>query len=83
MAKIPVTPSKIVELDELFNDAGAIRNYSLGGNVAWISHESALAIQTELLDLKVAGLQILGQVPRGLKPPFLGPVSRFADFTSP
>jgi hypothetical protein len=37
LAKIPVTPKRVRQLDPLLADAGAIRRYSSGGNTAWIS----------------------------------------------
>jgi glycolate oxidase FAD binding subunit len=61
LVKVPVTPSRILELDAFLENNRALRRYSVGANVAWIGWSSAIeALDQYLVNSRLSGLVILG-----------------------
>ena len=68
LVKVPLTPARLVALEERLH--GIPRQYSAGGQVAWISCEpyEIGRLEAVLLELGLSGLMVRGEV----KDPFLG-----------
>ena len=61
LIKVPVTPKRIPQLEAMLEQTSAVRRYSVGGQVAWLSWPHALdVLDTELSRLRMAGLAIFG-----------------------
>lgn len=61
LIKVPLTPSRIPLLEAALEQTSAVRRYSAGGQVAWLSWPHAVdVLDTELARLGLAGLAILG-----------------------
>ncbi len=59
LVKVPVTPKKILKLDqEIATDA--LRRYSVAGQVAWIATPDAAGLETTLARNGLSGLILLG-----------------------
>lgn len=63
LAKVPVTPNRIIELDEFLSSFGATRRYGAACNVAWVAWPPESAVMELDLGLRKRGLQ--GLVFRG------------------
>jgi glycolate oxidase len=70
LAKIPINPSRLAELDRGVADLFPLRRYSVGGHVAWLSGEAGGghsreldALETRLCEMGLAGLVIKGDCP--------------------
>jgi len=62
LVKVPVTLERIPALDALLVEAGAVRRYSSGGNLAWVGWPGALEeLDTHLHGLGLGGLVVLGR----------------------
>ncbi|MEZ4663287.1 MAG: hypothetical protein R2911_37560 [Caldilineaceae bacterium] len=69
LAKIPITPAKLLTLEPQLAAAGLARRYSVGGNLAWVAAPTASAELSRIVDgLQLAGLCVLGAV----ETPWLG-----------
>ena len=85
LVKVATTPNTLPALDAMLAPAGALRRYSVGGNLAWISWPDALPVLSQqLATLGCAGLVLRGQIPSPLigayKPsPFLARIQRALD----
>ncbi|MFT5470137.1 MAG: glycolate oxidase FAD binding subunit [Verrucomicrobiales bacterium] len=55
LVKVPLTPSRISKFDAALAEAGARRVYSVGGNLGWVSHENASAIDSILTKFDLSG----------------------------
>lgn len=61
LVKVPVTPRRIPQLEAMLEQTSAVRRYSAGGQVAWLSWPHAVdVLDTELSRLGMAGLAIFG-----------------------
>ncbi len=93
LAKVPVTPRAIAELDRDLGAAGAARRYSAGGSVAWVDWPAPAGELAGLLAARgLAGLVIRGdcQTPligrtrgdlfRSRVKAAMDPAGRFPDF---
>lgn len=61
LIKVPVTPARIPLLEAALDQTSAVRRYSAGGQVAWLSWPHAVdVLDAELTRLGLAGLAILG-----------------------
>jgi glycolate oxidase FAD binding subunit len=61
LVKVPITPSRVIQLDRFLRDHGVIRRYSVGANLAWIAWPGELApLDQELSQLQLSGLVIIG-----------------------
>ncbi|HIG29889.1 MAG TPA: FAD-binding protein [Verrucomicrobiales bacterium] len=63
LAKVPVTPNRIIELDEFLSSFGATRRYGVACNVAWVAWPPGSAVTELDLGLRKRGLR--GLVFRG------------------
>ena len=63
LAKVPVTPNRIIELDEFLSSFGAKRRYGMACNVAWVAWPSGCTVTELDLGLRMRGLR--GLVFRG------------------
>ncbi|HZD57976.1 MAG TPA: FAD-binding protein [Anaerolineales bacterium] len=69
LVKVPVTPKKIPEFDQYLRERGAIRRYSVGGNLALVGWGGEIEPLDDLLSsLSLSGLVVIGSPPR----PILG-----------
>jgi glycolate oxidase FAD binding subunit len=65
LVKVPLTPKRVMELDVKLAEVGALRRYSVGANVAWISWPGAIEDLDALLqDQSLSGLVISGSSKR-------------------
>jgi glycolate oxidase FAD binding subunit len=65
LAKVPVTPNRILELDEFLSSFGAKRRYGVACNVAWVAWPPGSVVSELDLGLRkrgLAGLVFRGQV---------------------
>ncbi len=61
LVKVPVTPRKVLPLDERLAQNGAQRRYSVGANLAWIAWPGDLSgLDEVLISQGLAGLVVLG-----------------------
>jgi glycolate oxidase FAD binding subunit len=61
LAKVPLTPRRIVELEAGLGKMQTIRRYSSGGNVAWVAApESPQVLDGVLASLGLSGLVVFG-----------------------
>jgi len=61
LAKVALTPSRIVALEEKLATTKALRRYAVGGNLAWIAWPAAIAeLDTLLTAENLSGLVIRG-----------------------
>jgi glycolate oxidase FAD binding subunit len=61
--RVPIKPTRVVELDEFLERHGVARLYSVGANVAWIAWPPALEINLlhqALFKMRLSGLQLDG-----------------------
>jgi glycolate oxidase FAD binding subunit len=85
LVKVPLTPKKIPELDQELNESGAIRRYSVGGNLAWVAWTGQIERLDQLLSsYSLAGLVVLGSPPKPvlgtrLGQAFAGKIKRALD----
>lgn len=71
LTKVPVTPNRIIELDEFLSSFGAMRRYGVACNVAWVAWPPGSAVTELGLGLRKRGLR--GLVFRGqVESPYLG-----------
>jgi glycolate oxidase FAD binding subunit len=71
LVKVPVTPARIPALEAMLEQTSAVRRYSAGGQVAWLSWPHALdALDPELKRLGLSGLALWG--PPSYAGPLLG-----------
>lgn len=59
LVKIPVTPKKIVGLDQRM-PPNAVRRYSVAGQVAWIATADRAALDATLTETELSGLALVG-----------------------
>jgi glycolate oxidase FAD binding subunit len=65
LVKVPVTPKKILEFDQELDSSGALRRYSVGGNLAWVAWTGPIERLHQLLySRSLAGLVVLGSTPK-------------------
>lgn len=61
LVKVPITPARIPQLEAALEQTSAVRRYSAGGQVAWLSWPHAVdVLDTELARLGLAGLAVRG-----------------------
>ena len=61
LVKVPVTPTKVRQVDAAWASQGAIRRYSVGANVAWVAWPgSTRALHDSLADAGLAGVVLRG-----------------------
>ena len=64
LAKVAVTPSRILALDEALAHAGAARRYGGGGEVAWVAWPGPWsALDALLAERSLSGVALLGPAP--------------------
>ncbi len=64
LIKAPITPKRIVDLDQGLAGIAALRRYSGGGQVAWLATPEPIAAIDEMLARQnLAGLVVIGEVP--------------------
>jgi glycolate oxidase FAD binding subunit len=63
MVRVPMTTSKIVELDSHLASYSARRRYSVAGNLAWIAWPASVAF--EKLDRILQEVRLVGRIVRG------------------
>lgn len=63
LAKVPLTPSKIAALEQALSDTGAVRHYSMAGNLAWIAGMDAAPLDAVLRRENLYGMRIRGDGP--------------------
>ena len=71
LVKVPVTPNRIIELDEFLSSFGASRRYGVACNVAWVawpSESAVMVLDCGLRERGLRGLAFRGQVEH----PYLG-----------
>ena len=62
LVKVPLTPRRLVPLDEKLAASHAVRHYSVGANQAWIAWPGEIsALDAHLVDLNLAGLVVRGE----------------------
>lgn len=61
LVKVPLTPKRLLPLDEQLERAGAERRYSAAGNLAWVAWPN----EVSELDALLSGLELSGLVLRG------------------
>ena len=62
LVKVPLTPRRVLALDERLAAAGALRHYSVGANQAWITWPGEIATLDALLNgLNLSGLLVRGE----------------------
>jgi glycolate oxidase FAD binding subunit len=62
LVKVPVTPRRVLSLDEQLAAQGALRHYSCGANLAWVAWPGSVEPLHNLLQSQgLSGLAILGQ----------------------
>mgnify|MGYP000120852433 CR=1 FL=1 len=61
LVKIPLTPRRVSELDEILAAHQAHRRYSVGANLCWVAWQADIAD----LHLRLKGLKLSGMVVRG------------------
>jgi glycolate oxidase FAD binding subunit len=67
LAKVPITPRRVLALDEALAAAGAIRRYSVGANLAWVAWRGDLAaLDSLLVRLDLSALLVRGTAPSPL-----------------
>ncbi|MDW8153748.1 MAG: FAD-binding protein [Armatimonadota bacterium] len=67
LVKVPVTPRRLVGLEERLARSGAPRRYSVGGTCAWVAWPGELGLlHRTLVELGLAGLCVLGPPGRGM-----------------
>jgi glycolate oxidase FAD binding subunit len=67
LVKVPVTPRRVLSLDEQLAAQGAVRHYSCGANLAWVAWTGSVEPLHNLLQSQgLSGLAILGQSERPL-----------------
>lgn len=77
LVKVPVTPARIPQIEAVLEQTSAVRRYSAGGQVAWLSWPHALdVLDTELKRLGLSGLAVIGPSPTLTLPPGLIGASR-------
>lgn len=67
LVKVPVTPVRILPLDQQLEQRGVPRRYSVAGNVAWIRWPGDQPIEQldeTLVALSLSGLVLRGEVPQ-------------------
>ena len=87
LVKVPTTPSRIAALDERLDQSGAVRRYSVAGNVAWVAWPVGRPVEELdrlLTELKLAGLVVLGKTDKkrigvDLGQPFAQRIKRALD----
>ncbi len=73
LVKVPTTPRRLLDLEARLARAGALRRYSVGGNVAWVAWPLDLsALQRILVDLGLSGLCVLGPPQGGILGEWMG-----------
>lgn len=61
LVKVPLTPSRVPDLDAFLNDNQALRRYSVGANVAWIGWPGSINLLDQYLtNTGLSGLVIQG-----------------------
>ena len=61
LARVPITPSRIPDVDAALAAAGAVRRYSAGGNVALVAWPAQVeALNTHFEDLGLTGQMLIG-----------------------
>lgn len=68
LIKVPVAPSRVVELDTAVTPHTTHRRYTAGGNVAWLAAADAAPLDAALQELGLMGLALWGMGVR----PYLG-----------
>ncbi len=69
LVKVPLTPRRVVALEQELAPTDSLRRYSAGGNVGWVAWPGSPAALSEVLQrLELRGLQVLG----GGGPAYLG-----------
>jgi glycolate oxidase FAD binding subunit len=63
LARVPVTPSKILSLEKALAGTGAVRHYGLAGNAAWIAGLDAAELDALFLREGLSGVMIRGEGP--------------------
>jgi glycolate oxidase FAD binding subunit len=64
LAKVAVTPSRILALDQALEAAGAVRRYGGGGEVAWVAWpKSWPELDALLAERSLSGVALLGPAP--------------------
>ena len=63
LAKLPITPQKLLALEPQLAAAGLPRRYSVGGNVAWVATPTAAAELSRIAsELQLTGMYVVGTV---------------------
>jgi hypothetical protein len=61
LVKIPLTPARLPPLEAKLAEAGALRRYSTGANLAWVGwRETMESLDRSLQVLNLSGLVVLG-----------------------
>lgn len=70
LVKVPLTASRIAALEEALAGTGAVRHYSMAGNLAWIAGVDAAVLHPLLERARLSGVTIRGAGPLrpGLRP---------------
>jgi glycolate oxidase FAD binding subunit len=69
LVKVPLTPRRLLALDEKLAASGTLRHYSVGANLAWIAwHGEVSALDSILNALDLPGLLLRGPIHK----PYLG-----------
>lgn len=67
LVKIPITPRRVIQMEEFLSGYGAERRYSVGANLAWVAWPGDIdQLNTGLSQLQLSGLVVLGQPGRRL-----------------
>ena len=61
LVKVPITPFRLLELEQFLDTNGAARTYGVGGNLAWIGWPGEIpALDRELSEEALSGLVLRG-----------------------
>jgi hypothetical protein len=63
LARVPLTPGRIVSLEEALKRTGAVRHYGLAGNAAWIAGVESEDLHAILQRESLTGMMIRGDGP--------------------
>mgnify|MGYP001236489729 CR=1 FL=1 len=73
LVKVPLTPARIAALEAALEQTSAVRRYSAGGQVAWLSWPHAVDVLDHTLErLGLSGLAILGPSAPGMPGGLIG-----------
>jgi glycolate oxidase FAD binding subunit len=61
LVKVPIIPSRVLDIDPLFEQTKTMRRYSAGANIAWIAWQTSINELDQLLkEWGLTGLVVLG-----------------------